>query len=305
MPRELVDLDMRLGELRLIVWSIPHCVRTLALALVVLLPCCPWAAAAPSGDNPANTAAEALAESHRLVQLGAGDSVTFSVFGQPDMTTTTFVGDDGTLAVPLAGPVQVAGLSPAEASQRIEKALRDGKFLVDPHVTISAIVSRSQRVSVLGEVGHPGRFVIESNIDILDLLAEAGGVTDNASDVVYLLRPDKEGNVVRTEISLKAMAKGSRAGSGQAIKGGDSIYVPRAEQFYIYGEVTAPGKFRVEPGMTVVQAIARAGGLTPRGSQRRVEIKRLQSDGSYTTSSAKLDEPVRSDDVIRVKESIF
>jgi polysaccharide export outer membrane protein len=147
--------------------------------------------------------------------------------------------------------------------------------------------------------------VIESNIDLLDLLAEAGGVTDNASDVVYLLRPDKDGNVIRTEISLKAIAKGLRSDAAQAIKGGDSIYVPRAEQFYIYGEVAAPGKFRVEPGMTVVQAIARAGGLTARGSQRRVEIKRLQSDGSYTTSSAKLDEAVHSDDVIRVKESIF
>jgi len=305
MSRNLVELNMRFGEMRLGLRSILHCVRTLTLTLAVLLPVCQWAAAAPADNVPANTAAEALAESHRLVQLGAGDSVTFSVFGQPDMTTTTFVADDGSLAVPLAGPVQVGGLSPAEASQRIEKALRDGKYLVDPHVTISAIVSRSQRVAVLGEVGHPGRFVIESNIDILDLLAEAGGVTENASDVVYLLRPDKSGNVVRTEISLKAMARGASAGAGLSIKGGDSIYVPRAEQFYIYGEVTAPGKFRVEPGMTVVQAIARAGGLTPRGSQRRVEIKRLQSDGSYTTSSAKLDEPVRADDVIRVKESIF
>ncbi len=303
--RNLVDLDMRSGETRLGLRSIPQCVRTLALTLLIVLLNGPWAAAASAGGAPGDPAAEAMAESHRLVQLGAGDSVTLSVFGQPDMATTTFVADDGTLAIPLAGPVQVAGLSPSEASQRIEKALRDGKFLVDPHVTISAIVSRSQRVSVIGEVAHPGRFVIESNIDILDLLAEAGGVTENAADVVYLLRPDKDGNVIRSEISLKAMARGARADSTQAIKGGDSIYVPRAEQFYIYGEVTAPGKFRVEPGMTVVQAIARAGGLTPRGSQRRVEIKRLQSDGSYTTSSAKLDEQVRSDDVIRVKESIF
>jgi polysaccharide export outer membrane protein len=300
-----MSLDMSIGESRVSIGIIPHCVRTLALALVVFLPISSPAAAAPAADVPGNVAAQALAESHRLVQLGAGDSVTLSVFGQPDMATTTFVADDGTLTIPLAGPVQVAGLSPSEASQRIEKALRDGKYLVDPHVTISAIVSRSQRVSVIGEVGHPGRFVIESNIDILDLLAEAGGVTENAADVVYLLRPDKDGNVIRSEISLKAMAQGVRTGAAQTIKGGDSIYVPRAEQFYIYGEVSTPGKFRVEPGMTVIQAIARAGGLTPRGSQRRVEIKRLQSDGSYTTSSAKLDEPVRSDDVIRVKESIF
>lgn len=282
------------------------------MALILAAPTLAGAAApsdsAPPG--PANLAGTAAAradgpESRRLVQLGPGDSVTLSVFGQPDLATTGFVADDGTLTVPLAGPVKVDGLSPSEAAKRIEKALRDGRYLIDPHVTISAIVSRSQRVSVIGEVKSPGRYVVESDIPIFDLLAEAGGVTENASDTVFLLRPDKDGKETRYEINLKGLAKGSMPVSGQALRAGDSVFVPRAEQFYIYGEVTTPGKFKIEPGMTVVEAIARAGGLTVRGSQRRVEIKRLLPDGKYQTSKAKLEEPVRADDVIRVKESIF
>jgi polysaccharide export outer membrane protein len=296
-----------LGGLLVSIRSIPRCVRSLALTLFLVPPALSWAAApkAPPPPPVSVQGSEAADQGRRLVQLGPGDSVTLSVFGQPDMSTTVFVADDGTLTVPLAGPVKVQGMSPSEASRRIEKALKDGKFLVDPHVTISAIVSRSQRVSVIGEVKSPGRYVIESNIPIFDLLAEAGGVTDNASDVVYLLRPDKDGNELRYEIDLKGLAKGNRPVSAQSVKAGDSLYVPRAEQFYIYGEVSAPGKFRVEPGMTVIQAIARAGGLTPRGSQRRVEVKRLMPDGTYTTSKAKLDDAVHADDVIRVKESIF
>jgi len=221
------------------------------------------------------------------------------------MTTTEFVGEDGTMAVPLVGPVVVNGLSPTEASRRIEKAFKDKKIFVDPHVTISAIQSRSQRVSVLGEVGHPGRYVIESNVAILDLLAEAGGVTENGSDVIYLLRPDRDGKVDRYEINLKALTDGQGDVQAQSIRPGDSIVVPKAEQFYIYGEVTAPGRFRVEPGMTVVEAIARAGGITPRGSSHRIEMKRLQPDGSYATTKAKLSERIQPNDVIKVKESIF
>jgi polysaccharide export outer membrane protein len=283
--------------------AISRGVLRLTLVLWASLPATGETLAAPPAA-PANAAGKA-ADSQGAIQLGPGDSVTLSVFGQPDMTTTDFVADDGTLAVPLIGQIPVQKLSPAEASRRIEKALRDKKILVDPHVTISAIVSKSQRVSLLGEVGRPGRYVIESKVAIFDLLAEAGGVTADGSDIVYLLRPDKDGKVVRYEINLKTLADGKSNTAMESIQPGDSILVPRAEQFYIYGEVSTPGKFRIEPGMTVIQAIARAGGISLRGSTRRVEIKRLLPDGNYETTKAKLGDPVRPDDVIRVKESIF
>jgi polysaccharide export outer membrane protein len=264
--------------------------------------CCVSVAVAQS-PRPQVAPAQTAPES-RIIQLGPGDSVNIQVYGQPDMNTTVYVSDDGTIPVPLAGPVQVARMSPAEASQKIEKALKDGKFLVKPQVTLAVLVSRSQRISVLGQVGHPGLYPIESNTTIFDLLALAGGALDTSADEIFLLRPDAAGNVQRYPINLRGLDDARKSIPTQALHGGDSVFVPRAEQFYIYGEVTAPNKYRVEPQMTVIQAITRAGGVTPRGSERRVDIKRL-SDAKYVTIKAKLNDLVKPDDVIHVKESIF
>jgi polysaccharide biosynthesis/export protein len=259
--------------------------------------CAVAAAAPPPPDKPAVKAP--------LLQLGPGDSVNIQVYGQPDMSTTVYVGDDGTVSVPLAGNIQVTGLSPAQAGSRIETALKSGKILVDPHVTITVTQTRSQRVSVLGQVGTPGRYAVESNTTIFDLLAQAGGITATGSDIVYIIRLDKDGKEVRFPVDLKGLASGNGSIHTMSLQGGDSVFVPKAEQFSIYGEVTTPGRYRVEPGMTVLEAIARAGGITLRGSQRRVEIKRKQASGGYSTVKAKLGDPVQPDDVVQVKESIF
>ncbi len=272
------------------------------LALIAAFVGAPAHAAAPLSEADAQEMNSIKAP---LLQLGPGDSVTIDVYGQPDMSGTVYVSDDGTIPVALAGPVQVGGLSPAQAANRIQKALRDGKFLVDPHVTVTVTQSRSQRVSVFGQVGKPGRYAIESNTSIFDLIAEAGGVTENGGDTVYLLRQSADGKVGRFPISLKGVADGAQTLPDNALKGGDSIYVPHAPQFYIYGEVTRPGQYTIENGMTVIQAIASAGGITPRGSERRVEIKRRGADGKYTNERARLGDLVHPDDVIRVKESIF
>ncbi|HWJ34680.1 MAG TPA: SLBB domain-containing protein [Steroidobacteraceae bacterium] len=255
---------------------------------------------APAAPAPADKNAKPP-----LLQLGPGDSVSVQVYGQPDLSTTVYVADDGTVSVPLAGNVQVSGLSPAQAGSRIEAALKSGKILVDPHVTITVTQSRSQRVSVLGQVGTPGRYSVESNTSIFDLLAQAGGITASGSDVVYVIRQDKDGKEVRFPVDLKGLASGSGAIPSLALRGGDSVFVPNAEQFSIFGEVTTPGRYRVEPGMTVIEAIAKAGGITQRGSQRRVEIKRKLADGTYSKVKAKFGDLVQPNDVIEVKESIF
>ncbi len=279
------------------------------LGLVLALGCSgrPMAEAAesPAGAAPnAVVGSDSAPERGPLLQLGPGDTVSVQVYGQPDMSAVLYISDDGTIPVPLAGAVMVGGLSPAQAGAQIEKAFRDRNILVDPHVTITVTQSRSQRVSVLGQVGTPGRYPIDSDTTIFDVLSLAGGVTPTGADVIFLLHTGPDGQVVRTPIDLRSLANG-KALPLQPLKGGDSVFVPIAEQFYIYGEVMQPGKFRIEPGMTVIQAIARAGGITVRGSQRRVEVKRKLADGSYVTSKAKLSDLVQAEDVIRVKESIF
>jgi len=257
---------------------------------------------------PAPTDAPPPSSNRPLLQLGPGDQLKMDVFGRPEMDSTMYVGDDGTIRVPLAGPVAVSGLSPAQAGQKVEEALKKGQFLVDPHVTFTVLVSRSQRVSVFGEVRAPGRYPIESNTTILDLLAQAGGATERGADIVYILRPDSSGTLQRLPIDLKGGSMTSDTGipaAFQTLRAGDSLFVPSAGQFYINGEVRTTGVLKLDPGMTVLQAIAKAGGVTERGSARRVSIKRRNAQGSYTVISAKSEEKIQPDDVITVKERLF
>lgn len=240
-----------------------------------------------------------------LSPMGPGDSVTLHVFGQPDMDTVLGVADDGSIRVPLAGAIQVGGLSPETAARRVEKAFKDGGFFVDPHVTLTVTQSLSQRVSVLGEVRQPGRYPVDARTSIIDLLAQAGGETEFASDTVYVLRNDATGAVKRYPVNLKGLTDPGASAPTQLLRAGDSVFVPRAEQFYILGEVQKPSMYKLEPNLTVLQAISLAGGITAKGSDRRVEIKRSGKDGQMVVIKPKPNDFVQPDDVIRVKESIF
>jgi polysaccharide export outer membrane protein len=280
---------------------------SISLVFAAAIVCCGLAANARAQSTANQTPAAAQASDttqQPLMQIGVGDSIMISVYDQPDMTATVYVSDDGTVPVALAGPVHVAGLSPAGAAQAIEKALRVGKYFKDPHVTITIVQVRSQRVSVLGEVASAGRYPIDSKTSVFDLLAQAGGVKDTAATTIYLLRTEN-GTTARYPIDLRIMSGGSKSPSTLSLQAGDSILVPKADEFYIYGEVAAPAKYRLEPNMTLVQAIVRAGGVTIRGSRNRVEIKRKGPNGETLLIKGKLDELVQPDDVIRVKESIF
>lgn len=239
------------------------------------------------------------------LQLGVGDQVKMSVYGRPEMDSTMYVADDGTIRVPLAGSVHVAGLSPVQAAQRVEAALRKGEYLRHPHVTLQLVESLTQKVSVLGEVRNPGRYPIESTSTVIDVLAQAGGQTEKGGDIVYLLRENASGTMNRYPLNLRGLATGTMP---QAIAfklhGGDRIYVPPAPQYYISGEVRMPATYRLETDMTVLQAIAAAGGVTDKGSTHRIQIKRRGPNG-YIVISPKLTDKVEPDDVITVKERIF
>jgi polysaccharide export outer membrane protein len=196
-------------------------------------------------------------------------------------------------------------MSPVEAGKAIEKALKSGGYFIDPHVSLNVLQSRSQRVSVLGKVHKPGRYTIDPKTTVFDLVARAGGAAEDGADYAYVLRPDGKGGVQRSTVSLAGFSGTTDSLATGGLQGGDTLYIPQAEQFYIYGEVGQPSMYRLEQGMTVLQAVARAGGITPRGSERRIDIKRTGPDGRYVIIHAKLAEQIRPGDVIHVKESIF
>ncbi|MFT3905560.1 MAG: polysaccharide biosynthesis/export family protein [Steroidobacteraceae bacterium] len=240
-----------------------------------------------------------------LAALGPGDGVQLSVYGQTDMSGALTVDENGAISVPLIGLVSVKGLSTAEAARHVEQALHDGQILNDPHVTITLTQVRNQRVTMLGEISRPGRYAIQPDTTLLDLIAQAGGITASGGDTVYRLRQQPDGSVARQEIRLTEVSGDPTGLAAERPLAGDSFVVPKADQFYIYGQVSAPNMYRLESGMTVVQAIARAGGVTARGSERRVEIKRTEADGKVRTFSGKPFDKIQPNDVVRVKESIF
>lgn len=248
--------------------------------------------------------AQDVSDQQKPAPLGVGDWVTIQISGQPN--ATSYVGTDGTITVPLVGNIPVAGVTPAQAAARVAGALKDGRYFVDPQVTIAATAPTSPLASVVGEVRVQGRFPVTAKTTIVDLLAAAGGVNETAADVGYVLRSDETGHVERYPVSLNLVRDSEGAATDWTFIGGDRLVVPPADLFYIQGEVTAPGKYRIEPGMTVLEAITKAGGLTERGSEHRIQLKRkTDKPGQYRTQSVKTGDLVKAGDIIRVKESLF
>ena len=226
-------------------------------------------------------------------KLGIGDAIRVTVFQQPDLTTEARISERGTIAMPLVGEVKVSGLTPAEAGASIGESLKRGKYLKNPQVAVALTTLRSQQVSVLGHVSRPGRYALDdTSSQLSDVLAAAGGISPTGSDTVVVLRGGKEHKV-------DALAKPFK------LQGGDTVNVERAPVFYIYGEVARSGYYRVEPNMTVMQAIAAGGGITPRGSERRLKLRRAEASGKLIELSPKLTDTVKADDVIFVRESLF
>jgi len=281
----------------------PNFPAALAALLCAACSMCVTAAAAPGSATPEPLAVTA----GPLVPLGPQDSVTVRIDEDPNTTAPTpvTVGDDGTLRIPYVGSIPVGGLSPDAAARRAEKALKDGKFFVSPHVSITVMQSLSQRVSVLGEVKTPGRYPIDAKTSIVDLIALAGGFTDLSASVIYVSRTDASGNIKKFAVNMRGLNDPKNTMPEQALRGGDSVFVPRADQFFILGEVQKPAMYKLEPNMTVEQAISVAGGITAKGSERRVEIKRTGKDGAEVAVKGKASDLVQPGDVIRVKESIF
>lgn len=240
-----------------------------------------------------------------LLMLGVGDAISVEVYGNDKLSTTGYVSDDGSIRMPLAGSVAVAGLSPSQAASRIAAAFRDGELLVDPQITVFLVESRSQQVSVLGAVQSPGRFTIQSNSTVLDVLAQAGGVAEEGGHSVVVVRQKEGGGTSRHNIDLQGLGEEGRSLPTLLLRSGDSIFVPEAQRFSIYGEINSPDSYRFVPGMTVVEAISRGGGVTPRGSRNRIELRRTEGAGDFSTRSASLDDEVQAGDVIRIKGRWF
>jgi polysaccharide biosynthesis/export protein len=265
-----------------------------------------FAAPAFAQSQPAASAAAAAATMPAAeYELGPGDVLKITVFQNLDLTTEARVSENGTISFPLIGQVRVAGLTTQRVERLMAQRLKDGNFVAQAQVTVNIMQYRSQQVSVLGSVGRPGRYPIElRGTRLTEVLAQAGGIAPTGGDTVIVMRIDGARSG-RFEIDLPSLYLKGKPELDMTLQGGDSIYVHRAPQFYIFGQVQRPGNYQVERDMTVSQAIAKGGGFTLRARQGGIVLKRRDAKGNMVEAASKADDAVQPDDQIFVQESLF
>ncbi|MDQ3185483.1 MAG: polysaccharide export protein EpsE [Pseudomonadota bacterium] len=245
-----------------------------------------------------------FAEDNLDYPLGPGDVLRIQIFQNPDLMTETRVSENGSITFPLIGAVEVGGLAIAAAEKKIAAALKNGGFVRQPQVNIILVQMRGNQVSVLGLVNRPGRFPLETLSRVSDMLAAAGGATAGGDDFA-IVTGLRNGKPFRKVIDIPALYLGEKSDEDIFLAGGDTIYVHRAPVFYIYGEAQRPGAYRIERGMTVMQALAQGGGPTLRGSEWRLRLHRKNAEGGVEKLSPEMADVVQPNDIIYVRESIF
>jgi polysaccharide export outer membrane protein len=237
-------------------------------------------------------------------RLGPGDSIKVQVFQNPELGLEARVSESGVVNYPLVGPLQLGGLTLQQAEQKIAEALQKKDILKAPQVNINVSTVRGSQVAVLGQVNKPGRFPLETtNVRVSEIVAAAGGITPQGDDRV-VVTGTRNGQPFRKEVDVQALLAG-RSQDDVTLASGDTIFVDKAPTYYIHGEAQKPGNYKVERNMTVQQAIAVGGGITPRGSMNRIRITRTGPDGKQVVIEPRLTDIVQPGDVLMVRESIF
>jgi polysaccharide export outer membrane protein len=247
--------------------------------------------------------------------VGPNDVLSITVFNQPQLSGKYAVEADGTLAFPLLGRVAVGNLSIRAVEDRMRDGLAAG-YLRDPHVSVTVEQYRSRQIFVIGEVKQPGSLQFTGSMTLIEALARAGSTTERAGPEAVIVRPRAAtpenhaipptadtSNAETFRVDLRSLQTGTLA-QNVALQAGDTIFIPRAETMFVSGQVKTAGEYVLRSGMTVRQALALAGGVTDRGSTRRIQILR-KVDGKEVTIGAGLQDPVQAGDTIVVRERLF
>jgi polysaccharide biosynthesis/export protein len=255
----------------------------------------------------------AAAQSAGDYVIGPQDVLTVQVFDQADLGGKYTVEADGTFTFPLVGRVKAGGLTLRSFEGELKAKLADGYFR-DPQVTVAIDQYRSQRVFVMGEVRQPGPVALTGGMTLIEALARAGSTTSTASGVVAIVRAaqgsargplplDQTSGTEVFRASIHELESGQLSQNIE-LRDGDTIFVPRAETVYVFGQVKTPGAYGVQVETTVLQALSMAGGVTEQGAMNRIKVIRIE-DGTKKEIKVKLTDALRPGDTIVVPQRFF
>lgn len=244
-----------------------------------------------------------------VTTLGQGDLIEVSVYNVPELNSKVRVSNSGDIYLPLIDYVHVEGLTQEEAQAVIEKRLADGGFVRNPHVTIFVTEFTSQGVTILGEVGKAGIYPDIGDHKLYQMISQAGGFNQNASRKITILRRNQSEPI---RVTLPRNLGDDQSGNVEILPG-DTITVPRAPIIYVVGDVGRPSGILVDNGtMTVLQALALAGGTNKTAKLGAVRILRKQENGGVTETKVEIkkmleakspDVTLQADDILFVPVS--
>ncbi len=250
-------------------------------------------------------------------KIGPKDLLEISVFGLDELNKTERVSEEGKITLPLLGEIDVDGLTKGELEVKIARLLEE-KYLQDPQVTIFIAEYQSKRVSIMGAVQNPGWFELVGRQTVLDVIAKAGGLTNEAGIEMFVMRQNSGGKNSSVQISLDDLILNGNAELNILLEANDIINIPidKIVNVYVMGQVRSPGVLEVKRSRipTLLMAIAQAGGFAERASKGGVLIKRIGKDGKEIKikvnvkniiKGKKDDIQLLEEDVVVVPETIF
>jgi polysaccharide export outer membrane protein len=248
--------------------------------------------------------------------IGPKDLLTISVFEVPELNITVRVSEDGTITLPLLGNIEVEGLSRFDLERKLA-ALLEKNYLKNAQVTIFIKEYQSKRVSVIGAVKSPGNYELIGKQTLLQMLSSAGGLTEDASDRIIVIRQYSDGRSKSLIIDLEELMLKGNPKLNIPIYASDIINVPveRFTDIYVFGQVNNPGHIKMKKvsHLTLLRAIAQSGGFTDRARKSGVIIKRTEAGKEIKIkvnikkilSGKKPDIILKPNDIIFVPESIL
>jgi len=283
--------------------------------LVTCIAAAQWSSgsSAPAAPGAQTQPPQSIANRSSDYVVGAQDILKITVFDEPTMSGSYRVDGDGSFQYPMLGRVAVRGMRVREVEQMLKTKLEDG-YIRRAQVAVDVEQFRSRSIFVVGEVRAPGKYPMTAQMSLIEALAAAGSMTAAASSEVMILRPHNAGSAQAltpeqvdqsnvTRVNLADLQLG-RLSQNVTLVEGDTIFVPKAEKFFITGQVRSPGAYTYERGLTVLQAISLAGGLTEKGSSRRIKVIRAVK-GKKTQQGINVADAIQPGDTLVIPQRLL
>jgi len=234
-----------------------------------------------TGETAPGTPARNMPPAPPSLPISFGDLIQVTVFDSPELSGSLRVNSNGEVVLPLGGAVKVKGLTATDAGAAIAAQLKQSGILLEPHVMVMILEYQTQGVTVTGEVKSPGVYPLLANRTVMDMIAMAGGLNENAGKVATVFHRDNPAGVREVKLNVSVQTPASAMEGSVEVLPGDTISVSRSGVIYVLGDVGRPGGFLVEHNdrLSILQALALAQGANQTASYGSTRLMRKTNSG--------------------------